>query len=360
MRIHAVKVSSGEERTFRFLSHRLRLEIASEKSLVQLRRSRANKGGLLLQRNGRNLIVTNHGIGEPVVIGDQPTAIGVPHVWLEAQELWIGEKFLLGWSTEPRDKDDSQAQLAVWIATLLALLLICVFMIWSIGGAGGDVTGSAGVASAAGSTLTPGAPPAPSPTLQPLPHGSPTQTRIDPRDSPVGPPAFAASIAEATRSAQAMAQATALAPCVIAPVEAAEWDADLVMVVEPACVRSGESYWRLVEARWLDDAKLDGYHHLFVDVVDENGNRLYGDSFVMRWQTGECRRFIRGAVTPIDHGEHCPMFARAGSYDVAVDGLPGEVVKGLGLGGVQPDSVRGWRYLTSFYLLFQRVNFPTD
>lgn len=360
MRIHAITVSSGEERTFRFRSNRLKLEIVGEKSLAQLRRSRAKKGGLLLQRNGRNLIVTNHGLGEPVVIGDQPAAFGLPHVWLEAQDLRLGETFLLGWSTERRDVEESKARLAAWIAALLALLLIFVLLIRSIGGAGGDAAEGASVASAAGQILTPVATPAPSPTLQPLPQGSPTQTRIDPRDSPVGPPAFAAILAEATRSAQAMAQATALAPCVLAPVEATKWDADLVMVVEPACVRSGESYWRLVEAKWLDDAKLDGYHHLFVDVVDENSNRLYGASFVMRWQTGECRRFIRGAVTPIEHGEHCPMFARAGSYDVAVDGLPGEVVKGLGLGGVQPDSVRGWRYLTSYYLLFQRVNFPTD
>jgi hypothetical protein len=129
------------------------------------------------------------------------------------------------------------------------------------------------------------------------------------------------------------------------------------MTIQRACVRPGETYWRLAAAKWLDDARFDGYHHLFVDVKDQEMERMRGAIFVMSWPDGNCKRLIgQGTMEPLEHGNHCPMTSPGGSYAVWVEGMPSEVVQGLGLGAV--DSVtRPVDYLTSFYLLFQLASY---
>jgi hypothetical protein len=129
------------------------------------------------------------------------------------------------------------------------------------------------------------------------------------------------------------------------------------MWVTPACVHPGEQYWRLVEAKWLSEERFKGYQHLFVDIKDENMNRIPGAVFVMSWPDGRCKLSIgQGTAEPIEHGNHCPMFSPADSYEVQVEGLPSDVVHGLGLGAVHTMTGPA-EYMTSFFLLFQRATY---
>jgi hypothetical protein len=167
----------------------------------------------------------------------------------------------------------------------------------------------------------------------------------------------AAVAATVTAQAAATAAAATPPPCVPAPVGTVDWDPAISMWVTPACVQPGDQYWRLVKAQWLSDERFKGYQHLFVDVKDENMARVKGATFVMSWPDGRCKLSIgEGAAEPLEHGNNCPMFSPAGAYEVWVEGLPSDVVHGLGLGAVHTKS-QPVEYMTSFYLFFQRATY---
>jgi hypothetical protein len=127
--------------------------------------------------------------------------------------------------------------------------------------------------------------------------------------------------------------------------------ASLNVVIQPAGVRPGQSYWRLVAARWENESEAAGGHSIFVDVVDENGSKVIGQSIEIRWGGGGLSVFTE--QKPADeYAANFPMYNTLGSYSVSVAGLPSDLVAGMGLGTPEQPN---FKVHTNFYLTFKRV-----
>jgi hypothetical protein len=421
MLIHAVNLlAANPQPPIRTRTRRVQIGVAppggGDPELETIVRLRTPRSGLELTYNRSNVMVVNHGLAQAVTIEGQPLAYGAQYAWLEHQDLQIGEQHLLRWEADPPLNLSGCGWQLAWLALLLILLLPFGFASANLAAPGvanfangvrPDVVRIAATlfpnrtlsVSRAGTNLAarpvtglgtdlvtalaagPRPGPAPDPvTGQVTGQVTETPSRASPPPLPSVQPfvatprptitAMAAdSVAVTERERQDVITATAAAataataaaagpaPCREAPINDVNWDPEIAMWVQKACVRPGEQYWRLLEARWLDDEKFDGYHHLFVDVRDEEFNRISGANFVMSWPDGNCRRSIgQGMAEPLDHGNHCTMTSPGGAYQVWVDGLPSEVVHGLGLGAV--DSItRPADFMTSFYLVFQRAEY---
>lgn len=133
------------------------------------------------------------------------------------------------------------------------------------------------------------------------------------------------------------------------------WDPrldELGVTLEPADVDPGQSHWRLVEALWADEEEAAGRHHIFVDVIDAEGDRVVGQPVVFEWSTGSLTLYVEDKPPP-EYGVNFPMYGTLGSYDVLVGGgEPTDRMVGLGMG--TPDQP-GFTIHTCFFLTFQWV-----
>ncbi len=121
--------------------------------------------------------------------------------------------------------------------------------------------------------------------------------------------------------------------------------------VQPAGVRPGQSYWRLIAARWENEAQAGGGHSIFVDVLDENGGKVIGQPVEIRWAGGGLTVFTEDKPAN-EFGANFPMYNTLGSYAVSIPGLPSDLVVGMGLGTVEQPN---FTVHTNFFLTFQRV-----
>ena len=146
------------------------------------------------------------------------------------------------------------------------------------------------------------------------------------------------------------------------PLLPVDWDARLdqlpcvrlLTVAEQGVqLRPGDRYWRLVSARWLSEAESRRDIQIYVDLLDQAGQRVYGESVV--FENGGSYRVIserQSCCYPWDYPVRWPMFNTLCSYSAHVDGLPSDVVSGMGLGTPEhPD----WTVHTGFVLTFQRT-----
>jgi CRP-like cAMP-binding protein len=184
-------------------------------------------------------------------------------------------------------------------------------------------------------------------TNTPLPA---TDTPVPPTPTPTDVPPTATAVPQAPPRTQ-----TQPTP---APVENPQpprrWDPRLDALgvnVQPTGVKAGQFYWRLVEARWENEAEAGGGHSIFVEVLDENGNRVVGQPVEIRWATGSLPLTIEDKPYP-EYGTNFAMYNTLGSYSVRVGGLPSDVMVGLGLGTAEQPA---FTVHTNFYLIFQKV-----
>jgi len=119
----------------------------------------------------------------------------------------------------------------------------------------------------------------------------------------------------------------------------------------PVNVQPGQPYWKLVEARWNDEREAQGKHHIYVKVLDENGNPLSGQRVVFAWANGQDVKTTREA-RPSEYPVAFPMYAVLGSYSVYIEGLPSDKIMGLGLGDIERPN---YTIHTCFYLTFQKM-----
>jgi len=151
-------------------------------------------------------------------------------------------------------------------------------------------------------------------------------------------------------------------PCIVQTRGRGNWDERLdalLVTFKPACVRPGEQFWHLIEAKWLDVNESNGYHHVFVDLLDENWQRVMQPptQFVMAWTTDQCGRYMQWESDPFGYGANCPMYAAGAAYTVYVEGLPSDMIEKIGLGSIDQ---RDWRMLTSYQFKFQRTIFNPE
>ncbi len=170
--------------------------------------------------------------------------------------------------------------------------------------------------------------PAPSATFTPLPTRAATPPRAP------------------TRTATKAAPAATLAPSI--------WDARLDQLnvrYIPATVVPGQAYWRLTRADFWDEKENQGKHHIFVNVLDEGGNRIVGQRVNVTWEPAERVVIVTedkpapeySANFPLDIN-HYPPWGTLGVFAVTVDGLPSDKVAGMGL----PPKNRFVVYLLTF------------
>jgi hypothetical protein len=129
-----------------------------------------------------------------------------------------------------------------------------------------------------------------------------------------------------------------------------EWDSRLdamgvkLVRAQPA---AGETCFRLVKAKWLDEIESQGRHHIFVDVLDEGGQRMIGQRVIV--SNGGQNVLVTEDKPPPELSCNFPMFAVLGSYSCQVEGVS-DVVTGMGMGSAELPT---HKLHTSFELTFQ-------
>jgi CRP-like cAMP-binding protein len=125
----------------------------------------------------------------------------------------------------------------------------------------------------------------------------------------------------------------------------------LGLTIEDAQVATGQQYWRLIEARWEDEVEAGGKHHIYVDALDESGNRIVGQPVTVWWGDGNYTAPIEDKPAP-DLGYNYQMYASGYAYNVKIEGLPSDIVRGAGMGDLR-DRFKGIH--TAYYFVFQRA-----
>jgi len=194
---------------------------------------------------------------------------------------------------------------------------------------------------------------------------APTQTPV-PLSQLVGappPPPAAAPAAQEIAAGVALLQEEVAQPEpvveqeIVAAQVGRAWDPrldQLGVTVNDAPVASGQQYWRLVDARWADEAESGGKHHIYVEVLDENGSRVTGQPVTVMWSEGATTGVTEDKAPP-DYAFNFQMYAAGYAYRVQVDGLPSDQVSGAGLGSIEQ---RAYGIHTSYYLTYQKVTKP--
>jgi hypothetical protein len=132
-----------------------------------------------------------------------------------------------------------------------------------------------------------------------------------------------------------------------------DWDPrldQLGVTWEAANVAVGQPYWQLIRAQWQDEAESAGKHHIYVNVLDEKGTPIIGQSVTVWWSDNDYTNVTEEKAVQ-DESFNYQMYAAGYSYSVKVDGLPSDSVHNLGLGDL---ARRDWKIHTSFLLTFQR------
>ncbi len=196
-------------------------------------------------------------------------------------------------------------------------------------------------------TYTPVATATPIPTATPLPTATPTPEPTA-TFTPTPPPAVVRQAAPAAPPPPPPAEPQA------APAPPRIWDgrlSQLGVTVEEAAVAPGQPYWRLIEARWADEKESGGKHHIYVEVLDENGNRIVGHPVTVFWGDGSYTAGIEDKQPP-DLGFNYQMYAAGNAYNVKIEGLPSDILRGAGMGSLE---MPRYGIHTSFFLIYQRA-----
>jgi len=203
----------------------------------------------------------------------------------------------------------------------------------------------------------------PFPTATPLPTSTPLPTNTPlPTSTPL-PTATAVVVVQTFTDAAAAAPAAEVAPTATPPEAAAVAAAaaaprnldprlsQLGINIQDADVAPGQPYWRLIEVRWEDEQQAGGKHHIYVDVLDESGNRVQSQPVTVFWGDGNYTAALENKPAP-DYGFNYQMYASGYAYSVKVEGLPSDVLSGAGMGDVA-NRFKGIH--VAYYLLFQKA-----
>jgi hypothetical protein len=188
-------------------------------------------------------------------------------------------------------------------------------------------------------TFTP-VPPTPTDTPVP-PTPTATYTPFPPTDTPA-PVAKAAAVEQVQAAPER------------APAPSIGWDGRLDAMgvhVAGVDVPAGQPYWRIIDVKWGNEAESKGKHHIYAEVLDENGGRLTAQPVVIFWPDGQDIVKTENKPAP-EFACNFPMYKTVGSYNVRVDGLPSESLIGLGLGTPE---LPAWTIHTTFFIKFQRT-----
>ena len=126
-----------------------------------------------------------------------------------------------------------------------------------------------------------------------------------------------------------------------------DWQIPLTQVkLVPAGVKPGDTYWKLIEARWENEEEAQGRHHIYVEVLTKTESLISG--MPVAFMDGGTVIARTEADKPLEFG----MYGVLGSYTVYVAQGISDWVTGLGMGTPgQPT----YAIHTCFYLTFQEA-----
>lgn len=131
---------------------------------------------------------------------------------------------------------------------------------------------------------------------------------------------------------------------------------DYKVKVEQANVKKGETYWACIGVRHLSCSENSGNHHVYIDVLDENGKRVNGaDIRKYSWKAD----YARVDKPANEAGTNIPLW-KGEDVEVRVIG-PGndksDIVRGLNSGHPDEDCGNNGNTLFhhSFYIVFKKV-----
>ena len=192
------------------------------------------------------------------------------------------------------------------------------------------------------------------------PSPTPTNTRV-PTSTPTESPTATATntaVPTATNTRVPAPPATST-PAPPPPAAAREWDRRLdyfwpTVGIEEAQVGSGQWYWRLIRTKWLEES---GNHHIYVEVLDENGNRSFGQTIVIEYGGSPHQEtYPMPDKLGEEYAYNFVMNDLLGSYNVYIGGgEPSDKIYGVGL-GTRQEPYR--THHTCFFLTFQRTYQP--
>jgi hypothetical protein len=341
-------------------------------------------GGLRIEARDRNVLLTDLGAKEKVRLADWELPAQAPWVWQANQELRMGPYVLLwrpttSWWGRWRKRWIAERVSPLFTALAvgafaLGLILIALWLFTLYRSTFNTVaTRPVWVAMYFDTFPTPAtATPTVTPTLLTAPPSLRpalviTVTAVDKPPTATPTPTATLSVTEVMKltGAGAVVDGTPVITQHEMTPTADHWDTrldKLDVVYERAYVPIGGQFWRLIDAQWLDETESTGMHHVFVEVLDEQGNRVLEPvSMTMQWTTDQCLRYMED-TPPLQIGErqfrpygmHCPMYNAGAVYTVKVNGfgLPSDLVRNVGLG---TSAYRNWDIRTSFLLIFQRT-----
>ena len=97
-------------------------------------------------------------------------------------------------------------------------------------------------------------------------------------------------------------------------------------------VQPGQGYWRLVEAHWLNKEESANKHHILMDVLDEDGNRLVGVPIWVSWYSDGAMVYTQEKFAE-PYAADFGMYHMPPTYGAGPDtGAPADRVHGMGLG----------------------------
>ena len=151
-------------------------------------------------------------------------------------------------------------------------------------------------------------------------------------------PAVLGSTGQLTLTPTATAIATATMTATVPAEPPRAWDPRLDQrgaVFVPAVVQPGQGYWRLVKAVWFNEVEAQGRHHIFMDALDADGQRVVGLPVRIYWASGDT--IVNLQAKPGEpYAADFAMFDVAPSYNALPnDGNPADEVQGMGLGSIE-------------------------
>ena len=192
------------------------------------------------------------------------------------------------------------------------------------------------------------------------PSPTPTNTRV-PTSTPTESPTATATNTPVPTATNTLVPAPPAAPTSAPPPPAAprEWDRRLdyfwpTVGIREAQVGSGQWYWRLIRTKWLEES---GNHHIYVEVLDENGNRSFGQTIVIEYGGSPHQEtYPMPDKLGEEYAYNFVMNDLLGSYNVYIGGgEPSDKIYGVGL-GIRQDPYG--THHTCFFLTFQRTYQP--
>ena len=124
---------------------------------------------------------------------------------------------------------------------------------------------------------------------------------------------------------------------------------------QPAQVEKGQPYWKVIKVHHLSPTENHANHNIFVDMLDEDGKRIYGAKARMIWQGGQGEATIDKPEN--EPGTNFPLWKHQVGTVEGV-GLPSDKVANLHSGHPDEPGPPAWGntlFHHSFYVIFQRT-----